>query len=64
MFKRLKRCFAQISQCGRLMVGIPNYAYYVERRRTYNPNAKVMSEAEFIAACQKKRHEGVGKCPC
>jgi uncharacterized short protein YbdD (DUF466 family) len=44
-----------IGDCGRLMVGVPNYENYRLHIRTQHPDATPMSEAEFVRERQAAR---------
>ena len=43
-------------RAARLMVGIPDYQTYVEHRRTYHPNERIMSYQEFFRDRQDARY--------
>jgi uncharacterized short protein YbdD (DUF466 family) len=38
------------------MVGVPDYATYVEHRRRHHPGEPVMSRETFFRACQMRRY--------
>lgn len=40
----------------RLMVGVPDYARYVQHRRAHHPDEPLLSEAQFIAQRQAARY--------
>jgi uncharacterized short protein YbdD (DUF466 family) len=44
------------AQTARLMVGIPDYAAYVEHRRRFHPGAPVMSYEAFFRERQEARY--------
>jgi uncharacterized short protein YbdD (DUF466 family) len=44
-----------IGDCGRMMVGVPNYDNYLLHIRTQHPDAIPMSEAEFVRDRQAAR---------
>jgi uncharacterized short protein YbdD (DUF466 family) len=45
---------------ARLMVGIPDYATYVEHRRSFHPDQPIMSYEQFFRDRQDARY-AVGK---
>ena len=49
-----------IAQSARLMVGVPDYATYVDHRRRVHPDAPPMSREEFFRDRQQARY-GLGK---
>ncbi|MFD1786184.1 CstA-like transporter-associated (seleno)protein [Sphingomonas floccifaciens] len=51
----LARALDRIGECGRLMVGVPNYAAYLEHMRATHADATPMSEAEFVRNRQSAR---------
>jgi uncharacterized short protein YbdD (DUF466 family) len=44
-----------IGDCGRLMVGVPNYENYLLHARTHHSDMTPMSEAEFVRDRQAAR---------
>jgi uncharacterized short protein YbdD (DUF466 family) len=44
-----------IGDCGRLMVGVPNYEHYLLHLRTHHPEITPMSEPEFVRDRQAAR---------
>ena len=44
-----------IGDCGRMMVGVPNYDNYLLHTRTLHPDVTPMSEAEFVRDRQAAR---------
>jgi len=55
----LARFGRRFRQTARLMVGVPDYATYVEHRRSAHPGEPIMSETEFFRERQDARF-GVG----
>jgi len=49
-----------VAQTARLMVGVPDYATYVDHRRTVHPGQPVMTYEEFFRDRQQARY-GVSK---
>ena len=43
-------------RAARLMVGIPDYQTYVDRRRACHPNERIMSYQEFFQDRQNARY--------
>jgi len=59
-----RRC----AQSFRLMVGVQDYANYVEHQHRHHPDLPVMSERDFHRYCLEARFPSkggkLGKCPC
>jgi uncharacterized short protein YbdD (DUF466 family) len=53
-----RRRFRLLVQGARLMVGVPDYDGYVAQRRHFNPEAPVMSRAEYVRRCGERRFGG------
>ena len=53
--RALKTLLRGIGDCGRLMVGVPNYQSYLLHVRTHHPDATPMTEAEFVRDRQAAR---------
>lgn len=51
----LSRLMRGIGDCGRLMVGLPNYENYLLHSRDCHPDLTPMSEAEFARDRQAAR---------
>lgn len=59
---KLQSFFDLAVQTARLMVGVPDYATYLEHRRTHHPGEQVMTYKEFFQERQKARYDiGKGK---
>jgi uncharacterized short protein YbdD (DUF466 family) len=54
--ERLQAWYQLAAQTARLMVGLPDYATYVEHRRRYHPGEPIMSRADFFRDCQARRY--------
>ena len=44
-----------VGDCGRLMVGVPNYDSYLSHVRTQHPDATPMTKVEFVRNRQAAR---------
>ena len=56
-----------VAQTARLMVGVPDYATYVDHRRTVHPDLPVMTYEEFFRERQQARYavsKGRFRCCC
>jgi len=53
---------SRLKQAARLMVGIPDYDFYVNHRRTSHPGEPIMSYEEFFRESQNRRYGGVSRC--
>ena len=66
--QKIKLFFHRLAQTARLMVGVPDYAQYVEHMQTAHPNHPIMSEADFHRRAVDVRYPGksgnIKKCPC
>ncbi|NLO79252.1 MAG: YbdD/YjiX family protein [Xanthomonadaceae bacterium] len=52
-----------LQQTMHLMVGLPDYAAYLEHMRRFHPERRPMSEAEFFRDRQAARYRrGGGRC--
>lgn len=49
------RMWRGVGACGRLMVGVPSYAAYLEHMRATHPDATPMTEVEFVRNRQSAR---------
>ena len=56
VLERLRRWYRLAAQTAHLMVGLPDYATYVEHRRRRHPGEPVMSREAFFRACQMRRY--------
>lgn len=56
------KLWRRIAETLRLMVGVPDYARYVEHRRARHPGEPVLTRAEFVAQRQSARY-GQGSAP-
>jgi uncharacterized short protein YbdD (DUF466 family) len=54
--ERLQPWYRLAAQTAHLMVGLPDYATYVEHRRRHHPNEPVMSRDDFFRDCQARRY--------
>lgn len=56
----------QLARTARLMVGVPDYEYYVAHREAAHPDEPVMSRAEFHRERTERRFGGgpdrIGRC--
>jgi uncharacterized short protein YbdD (DUF466 family) len=61
-----REALKQIARTGRLMVGVPDYDYYVAHRQGAHPGEPVMSRAEFHRERTERRFGGgadrIGRC--
>jgi uncharacterized short protein YbdD (DUF466 family) len=58
--RRTRLICDMVVQTARLMVGIPDYATYVEHIRTNHPDRAIMTHTEFFRERQDARY-AVGK---
>lgn len=58
--------FTRVAEAARLMVGVQDYARYVQHMREHHPELPVLDERAYFALMQQKRFGGsrIGKCPC
>ena len=54
--ERLQSWYRLAAQTARLMVGMPDYATYVEHRRRHHPGEPVMSREVFFRERQVRRY--------
>jgi len=54
--ERLQSWYRLAAQTAHLMVGLPDYATYVEHRRRHHPGDPVMSRDDFFRNCQARRY--------
>ena len=58
----------RLQQSFRLMVGVPDYATYLEHIRTHHPDLESMDEKTFFRYCVDARYPSGGgnmkRCPC
>ncbi|MFZ5722168.1 MAG: CstA-like transporter-associated (seleno)protein [Pseudomonadota bacterium] len=56
----------RVAETARLMVGVQDYARYVQHMREHHPELPVLDEGAYVALMQQRRHGGgrIGKCPC
>jgi uncharacterized short protein YbdD (DUF466 family) len=57
VLERLRRWYRLATQTARLMVGLPDYATYVEHRHRHHPGEPVMSREAFFRDSQARRYE-------
>lgn len=53
-----------LAQTARLMVGVPDYASYVQHARTAHPDQPPLTEAEFMRNRMAARYGGRGALRC
>jgi uncharacterized short protein YbdD (DUF466 family) len=58
--ERLRSWYRLAAQTAHLMVGLPDYATYLEHRRRHHPGEPVMSREAFFRACQVRRYSPAG----
>ena len=59
----LRTLFTRTAETARLMLGVPDYAAYVEHQRHAHPERTPMTRDEFVRAAQQSRYGGrQGKC--
>ena len=58
--ERLQSWYRLAAQTAHLMVGLPDYATYVEHRRCHHPGEPVMSREAFFRDCQVRRYSPAG----
>lgn len=61
MIKNFTRTIRQLSQSLRLMVGMPEYATYVDHMKIAHPGQSIMSYQEFFRERQEARYGGKGR---
>ncbi|MFW2077533.1 YbdD/YjiX family protein [Acinetobacter sp. ULE_I010] len=65
---RIAILWTRLQQSFRLMVGVPDYANYVEHMRKNHPDLEPMDEKTFHRYCVDARYPsakgGLKKCPC
>ena len=54
--ERLRPWYRLAAQTAHLMVGLPDYATYVEHRLRHHPGEPVMSREAFFRDCQARRY--------
>ena len=54
--ERLRSWYRVAAQTAHLMVGLPDYATYVEHRRRHHPGEPVMSREAFFRDRQARRY--------
>jgi uncharacterized short protein YbdD (DUF466 family) len=57
---RLRKIWSQMVRTARLMIGVPDYNFYVEHRRKIHPGQPVMTYPEFFRERQVARYD-IGK---
>jgi uncharacterized short protein YbdD (DUF466 family) len=64
----LKDVARKVVQTCRLMVGVHDYAYYLDHMRSRHPEATPMSREAFYRYCLEARFPSAGRsgsrCPC
>lgn len=61
MIKNFTRTIRHLSQSLRLMVGMPEYATYVDHMKIVHPGQSIMSYQEFFRERQEARYGGKGR---
>jgi uncharacterized short protein YbdD (DUF466 family) len=56
----LAQLYRLAAQTAHLMVGLPDYATYVEHRSRHHPAEPFMSREEFFRECQRRRYSPSG----
>jgi uncharacterized short protein YbdD (DUF466 family) len=68
MNRKLKEFFNRVAQTARLMVGVGDYANYVEHMHQHHPDRQPMTHTEYFRYCQVARYptkDGkIKRCPC
>jgi uncharacterized short protein YbdD (DUF466 family) len=68
MNRKLKEFFNRVAQTARLMVGVGDYANYVEHMRQHHPDRPPMTHTEYFRYCQAARYPSkdgtIKRCPC
>jgi uncharacterized short protein YbdD (DUF466 family) len=60
--ERLRSWYRFAAQAAHLMVGVPDYATYVEHRQREHPGDPIMSPDQFFRDCQARRYAaGAGR---
>jgi uncharacterized short protein YbdD (DUF466 family) len=52
----MKLVLKRLSECFRLMIGIPDYNNYVAHQKKHHPQKKLMTYEEFFLERQKNRY--------
>jgi uncharacterized short protein YbdD (DUF466 family) len=64
----LKEFLKRVAQAARLMVGVGDYANYVEHMRQHHPERQPMTHTEYFRYCQAARYPNkdgkIKRCPC
>lgn len=67
-FASVKNVVRRMAEAARLMVGVGDYARYVQHIRHHHPELQPMSEAEYFRYCQEARYPAkngqIKRCPC
>ncbi|MHC6226341.1 YbdD/YjiX family protein [Pseudomonas sp. X10] len=58
MFNDLSKMGKYLGQAARMLVGMPDYDYYVEHMQTKHPDKPVMSYEAFFRERQDARYGG------
>ncbi len=65
---QLRLIWQRLKATARLMVGVPDYAYYVAHMQEKHPGHAIMDEATFHQRAIESRYPGksgnIKKCPC
>lgn len=61
MLEELSKLGAYLGQTARLMVGLPDYDYYLNHMQITHPEQTVMSYKEFFRERQEARYGGKGR---
>jgi uncharacterized short protein YbdD (DUF466 family) len=61
-----RKAWNHLARTARLMVGVPDYDYYVAHRQEAHPGEPVMSRSEFLRERTERRFGGgpgrIGRC--
>ena len=61
MFGNLGQAGKYLGQAARMLVGIPDYDYYIQHMATNHPDQPVMDYEAFFRDRQEARYGGNGK---
>lgn len=62
--KPLRAILRRVAEGARLMVGLPDYAAYVEHMQRAHPDAPLLTHAQFMHEMQQRRYGGKGNSRC
>ena len=61
---RLREWWRIAVQMGRLSIGVPDYATYVNHLRSHHPEKTVPTYEQFFEQCQQARYRNGGNRGC